>query len=65
MIPLPPSAVLGIWKALKPFDFTATYGGFTGQNNRRPDLKAQVLESAKIFVRGAGHGDAAVLQESL
>ncbi|KAG9784890.1 hypothetical protein KCU88_g2669, partial [Aureobasidium melanogenum] len=26
MIPLPPDTVLQIWKALKPFDFKATYG---------------------------------------
>lgn len=48
MIPLPPSAIHGIWKALKPFDFDSTYGGFPGQNVKRPDLKAQVLESAKV-----------------
>jgi hypothetical protein len=65
MIPLPPDKVHAIWKALKPFDFEATYGGFTGQNNRRPDLKKQVLESMKIFVRTAGHTNAAVLQESV
>ena len=63
MIPLPPEAVHGIWKALKPFKFEATYGGFTGQNNRRPDLKEQLLESMKVFVRTAGHKDAEVLKE--
>ncbi|KAF2662821.1 hypothetical protein K491DRAFT_3458 [Lophiostoma macrostomum CBS 122681] len=65
MIPLPPAKIHGIWQALKPFDFTATYGGFTGQNNRRPDLKKQVLESMKIFVRTAGHADAEVLREEV
>jgi hypothetical protein len=48
LIPLSPPKVLGIWKALKPYDFDSTYGGFTGQNVSRPDLKAQVLESMKV-----------------
>jgi hypothetical protein len=65
MIPLSPDKVYGIWKALEPFEFTATYGGFMGQNNRRPDLKKELLESMKIFVRIAGHQDAAILQESI
>ncbi|KAF2187751.1 hypothetical protein K469DRAFT_725218 [Zopfia rhizophila CBS 207.26] len=65
MIPLPPPKIHAIWKALKPFDFEATYGGFTGQDVRRPDLKNQVLESMKIQVRGEGHVDAAIFQESL
>lgn len=48
MIPLPPEKIHGIWKALKPFEFDTTYGGFPGQNVTRPDLKAQVLESMKV-----------------
>jgi hypothetical protein len=54
-----------MWKALKPFDFTASYGGFPGQNVRRSDLKKQVLESMKIFIRTAGHTSAAVLEEDM
>lgn len=85
MIPLPPSKVHGIWKAIKPFDFDTTYGGFAGQNVSRLDLKAQVLESMKvsnpnptltfgdewadrsiqIFLRMAGHEQAAVYEETL
>ncbi|KAJ4287930.1 hypothetical protein N0V90_011945 [Kalmusia sp. IMI 367209] len=65
MIPLPPSAVYGIWKALKPYAFDSTYGGFPGQNVTRPDLKAQVLESAKIFLRMGGHENAAIFNETL
>lgn len=65
MIPLPPEKIHGIWKGLKPFEFTATYGGFMGQNNRRPDLKEQVLESMKVFVKTSGHLNAEVLQETL
>lgn len=65
MIPLPPSAVLGIWKAIKPFEFDSTYGGFAGQNLSRPDLKAQVLQSMKIFLKRAGHENAEIFAESL
>jgi hypothetical protein len=65
MIPLAPDQIHGIWQALKPFDFIATYGGFMGQYNRRPDLKKQLLESMKIFVRTAGHREAAILEETL
>ncbi|KAL6704736.1 hypothetical protein ACN47E_007657 [Coniothyrium glycines] len=65
MIPLPPAKVHDIWKALKPFDFHSTYGGFPGQNVSRPDLKAQVLESMKIFLRMGGHENAEVFDETL
>lgn len=65
MIPLPPNKVHGIWKALKPFEFDSTYGGFPGQYVTRPDLKAQVLESMKIFLRRGGHENAAIFQETL
>ena len=65
MIPLPPSKVHGIWKSLKGFEFESTYGGFMGQNVTRPDLKAQVLESAKIFLKRAGHENAAIYEETL
>ncbi|KAF1949474.1 hypothetical protein CC80DRAFT_484433 [Byssothecium circinans] len=65
MIPLPPNKVHWIWKAIKPFSFVTTYGGFPGQNVTRKDLKAQVLESMKIFLRMAGHEKAAVYEEAL
>jgi hypothetical protein len=65
VIPLSPSKVHGIWKAIKPFDFDTTYGGFMGQNVTRPDLKKQVLESMKIFCKVGGHEQAAVYDETL
>ncbi|KAF1944054.1 hypothetical protein EJ02DRAFT_372141 [Clathrospora elynae] len=65
MIPLSPSAIHGIWKALKPFDFNTTYGGFAGQNVSRPDLKKQVLESMKIFLKIGGHDKAEIYGETL
>ncbi|KAF2132699.1 hypothetical protein P153DRAFT_333205 [Dothidotthia symphoricarpi CBS 119687] len=65
MIPLPPAKIHGIWKALKPFAFETTYGGFPGQNVTRPDLKEQVLESMKIFLRVGGHESAGVFGETV
>ena len=65
MIPLPPAKVYGIWKALKPIEFTATYGGFPGQNISRPNLKAQVLESMKLFLRKGGHEDVEIFKETI
>lgn len=64
MIPLPPDAIHGIWKALKPFDFDTTYGGFPGQNVTRKDLKRQVLESMKVFLMVGGHERAGVFNET-
>ncbi|CAA9957736.1 Lactamase B domain containing protein [Pyrenophora teres f. maculata] len=65
MIPLSPKAILGIWKAIKGLEFDSTYGGFPGQNLSRPDLKAQVLESMKIFLRRGGHEGAEIYGESV
>lgn len=64
MIPLPPEKIHDIWKAVKPFSFDTTYGGFPGQNVTRTDLKAQVLESMKIFLRTGGHEKAGVYHET-
>jgi hypothetical protein len=48
MIPLSPAKIHGIWKAIKPFEFDATYGGFAGQNVCRQELKMQVLGSMTV-----------------
>lgn len=63
MIPLPPSKILNIWNALKPFDFEQTFGGFTGQDIRDPRVKQRVLESMKIQVRNEGYEKHQVLEE--
>lgn len=63
MIPLPPAKIHAIWKALRPFDFDATYGGFLGQNVSRSGLKGEVLESMKVFLRVGGHESAGVFGE--
>ena len=63
MIPLPPSEIHRIWRALKPFSFEATYGGFSGQDVRGIDVKQRVLESMKIQVRRQGHEDHEIFKE--
>ncbi|RMZ66591.1 metallo-beta-lactamase family [Pyrenophora seminiperda CCB06] len=65
MIPLTPRAIMGIWNAIKGLQFNSTYGGFPGQNLSRPDLKKQVLESMKIFLRRGGHVEAEIYGESV
>jgi hypothetical protein len=64
MIPLPPSAVHQIWKALEPFDFEITHGGFPGQDIRSKDVKKRVLESMQIWVRTAGHENHDIMKET-
>jgi len=63
MIPLAPDAIYKIWKAIEPFEFETTHGGFPGQDIRRKGLKKEVLESMKIWVRTAGWDDAQILKE--
>lgn len=65
MIPLNPEALLGIWEAVKPFEFTTTFGGFPSQDVRREDAKKLVLESAQNWVTKAGWSDAKILQAKL
>lgn len=65
MIPLPPRDVLGIWRAVKGFEFEETYGGFMGQDVRREGVKGEVLESAKEVVRRGGHEGAEIFGETL
>ena len=70
-IPLSPDKILQIWKAIKPYRFTATLGVFAvGSNVReakgqRMSLKARVLESAKIAVKAMGYSSHAILEESI
>jgi hypothetical protein len=65
MIPLPPREVMGIWRSIKGWEFESTYGGFMGQNVTREDLKAQVLLSAKVFLRRGGHEKAEIYGEEV
>ena len=54
MIPLPPSEILKIWRAIKPYEFNTTHGAFVGMDVRDEDLKGRMLESMKIQTRGEG-----------
>ncbi|EXJ82555.1 hypothetical protein A1O3_06368 [Capronia epimyces CBS 606.96] len=71
MIPLPPDTVMQIWKALKPFEFKATYGVMAKISNvfEKPGqtlgLKARVLQSAKIAVKAMGYSDHGIFTEEL
>ncbi|KAL2400433.1 hypothetical protein ABEF95_006469 [Exophiala dermatitidis] len=71
MIPLPPDTVLQIWKALKPFDFKATYGVMAKISNvfekpdQTPSLKERVLQSAKIAVKAMGYSEHSIFAEQL
>lgn len=69
-IPLPPQKILQIWRAIKPYDFRATFGVFKGANvvekeGQRMSLKERVLESAKIQVRAMGWDGHEMLAETL
>lgn len=63
MIPLPPDTIHNMWKAVKPYDFTATHGLFTGWDIRDENVKKSVLESMKIQVRNQGFAQHALLDE--
>jgi len=58
-IPLDPKSIMQIWRAIKPYDFRATFGVFKGSNvvekpGQRMTLKERVLESAKIQIKAMG-----------
>ena len=65
MIPLTPSVIQAMWKALKPYEFDTTHGGFAGMDVRDARLKARLLESMKIQIRGEGWSDHEMLSEQL
>jgi len=65
MIPLDPEALMGIWEAVKGFEFETTFGGFPGQDVRRKDARKLMLESAQNWVKKAGWSDAKILDATL
>ena len=65
MIPLPPDEIFKIWKAVKPFEFDETHGAFKGMDVHDENLKARMLESMQIQVRGEGHDRHQIFDESL
>ena len=64
MIPLPPSEVMKMWKAIAPYEFEATHGAFLGMDVRRPDAKKAILESMKIQVKFEGYENHSILNET-
>ncbi|MCJ1331077.1 hypothetical protein MMC10_007764 [Thelotrema lepadinum] len=64
-IPLPPSKIEAIWKAVERWYFTSTYGLMKGMNVHDPNLKRRVLESAKIQIRAEGYSDHPLLREDV
>ena len=65
MIPLPPSVIQAMWEAVKPYEFDTTHGGFAGMDVRDARLKARLLESMKIQIRGQGWIDHEMLSKQL
>lgn len=53
MIPLQPSEVIKMWRAIRPFEFEQTHGAFMGQDVFDPKVKARLLSSMQIQVQSA------------
>lgn len=69
-IPLDPQSIMQIWRAIKPYDFRATFGVFKDANvaekpGQRMTLKERVLESAKIQIKAMGWKEHEMLTEKL
>lgn len=73
-IPLAPDEVFAIWKAIRGFEWEATYGAFVGMdvrdqggevNGEGRRCKERVLESMKIVVRAMGWREHALLVEKV
>ncbi len=65
MIPLPPSEILKIWRAIEHYDFDTTHGAFVGMDIRDECLKERVLESMKIQTRGEGWEQHEILDQKM
>lgn len=66
IIPLPPSELLNIWRAIEPFEFHQTHGAFIGQDIFDLDVKSRILESMKIQVKNStGHTDHEIMKCSV
>lgn len=63
--PLGPEEVWGVWKAIKPLEFEATYGLMEGHEVRGEDCKKRVLDSAKIQMRRMGWVQHEIMQEEV
>ncbi|KAH8159916.1 hypothetical protein CIB48_g8325 [Xylaria polymorpha] len=66
-IPLAPDALERMWAILKNYEFGSTHGAFPGMDIvKTPDeIKRRVLESMQIQIRYSGHGEHAMLKETV
>ena len=65
MIPLPPNEIVKIWQAIRPYEFTTTYGAFVETEVRDVAVKRRVLESARIQVSAEGHDAYKILDDTI
>ncbi|KAI1736038.1 beta-lactamase-like protein [Xylaria scruposa] len=67
MIPLAPDALEHMWAILKKYEFGSTHGAFPGMDivKTPEEMKRRVLESMQIQIRYSGHGEHAMLNESM
>ncbi|KAI0547045.1 beta-lactamase-like protein [Xylaria curta] len=68
MIPLAPDALEHMWGILKNYEFSSTHGAFPGMDivvKTLGEMKRRVLESMQIQIRYSGHGEHAMLKESV
>ncbi|KAI0505642.1 beta-lactamase-like protein [Xylaria bambusicola] len=67
MIPLAPDALEAMWAVLKRYEFGSTHGAFPGMDIVKTprEMKKRVLESMQIQIRYSGHGEHAMLKESI
>ena len=54
MIPLAPSEIVKIWRAIEHFEFDTTHGAFVGMDVRDEDLKRRMLYSMQVQIRAEG-----------
>lgn len=75
-IPLPPGDIAAMWRVVRGFEWEVTIGAFMGmeirghgsdEKERAREMKARMLESMKIQVRGEGwkEGQAEILSQML
>ncbi|KAI0204413.1 beta-lactamase-like protein [Astrocystis sublimbata] len=67
MIPLAPDALEYMWSILKNYEFTSTHGAFAGMDIVKTpgEVKRRVLESMQIQIKFSGHGEHAILKETV
>ncbi|KAI3319261.1 beta-lactamase-like protein [Xylariaceae sp. AK1471] len=67
MVPLAPDEIERMWAILKKYEFSSTHGAFVGMDIVKTprEMKQRVLESMQIQIRYSGHGEHAMLKETI